>query len=593
MVIDFSKLESSDSSDTVIHPREIYSLLIGRDKTKHKYLRDVQTEVLNKWFDQRNQKDSLIKMNTGSGKTLIGLLILKSCLNEGEGPAVYVVPDPYLVNQVIQEAKDLSISVTTDADSPSFLRCKDILVINVHKLFNGQSVFGVGSQGVKKEIGSIIVDDAHACIAKISEQFTLTIPRNTETFNTLFKIFSDDLKGESESTFIAIEDGIPFHNMLLPFWSWQNRLSDTIRILNSADDLGDEKVFKWPLVLSNLIMADCVFHTEGIELSLRSLPIHIINSFDQARRRLIMSATLPDDSEIVTHLGLSGDSIINAISPQNANDIGDRMILVPQELNPTIGEDDIKDFLVKQSKNYNVVVIVPSYHRAEFWSDEAKIVINKDNIDSSVSQLKGGHIGLVVIVNKYDGIDLPGDACRILVIDGLPDARSEINKIDTNILRDRGVPLVKKIQTIEQGMGRGVRSEDDYSVVFLMGSSLVNHLYARQALDFFTMATKAQLDLSEKISDQIRNKDIDTLKSVIEYSLNRNDDWIKSNKSALLHTKYNSGQLNAFAKYIKPAFDLVEMKSFDDAVNIVSNGINLEQDKELKGLLKYYMASLI
>ena len=44
-------------------------------------------------------------MNTGSGKTVVGLLILKSCLNEEKGPAVYVVPDSYLVKQVIRKPR--------------------------------------------------------------------------------------------------------------------------------------------------------------------------------------------------------------------------------------------------------------------------------------------------------------------------------------------------------------------------------------------------------------------------------------------------------------------------------------------------------
>lgn len=45
-------------------------------------------------------------MNTGSGKTVAGLMILQSCLNEEKGPAVYVVPDNYLVAQVCEEAKN-------------------------------------------------------------------------------------------------------------------------------------------------------------------------------------------------------------------------------------------------------------------------------------------------------------------------------------------------------------------------------------------------------------------------------------------------------------------------------------------------------
>ena len=76
---------------------------------------------------------------------MVGLLMLKSCLNEGVGPAVYVTPDNYLVSQVMKEAGDLGISVTTDTGAGAFLQGKAILVINIHKLVNGLSVIGVAA----------------------------------------------------------------------------------------------------------------------------------------------------------------------------------------------------------------------------------------------------------------------------------------------------------------------------------------------------------------------------------------------------------------------------------------------------------------
>lgn len=95
-------------------------------------------------------------MNTGSGKTVVGLIILKSCLNEEKGPAVFVVPDSYLVQQVCREAKLLGVSVTTDPDDISFLRKQAILVINIHTLVNGKSKFGMRPYN-NIDIGSIII----------------------------------------------------------------------------------------------------------------------------------------------------------------------------------------------------------------------------------------------------------------------------------------------------------------------------------------------------------------------------------------------------------------------------------------------------
>ena len=50
-------------------------------------------------LDRADDPATLLVAPTGGGKTVVGLLMLKSCLNEGVGPAVYVTPDNYLVSQ--------------------------------------------------------------------------------------------------------------------------------------------------------------------------------------------------------------------------------------------------------------------------------------------------------------------------------------------------------------------------------------------------------------------------------------------------------------------------------------------------------------
>ena len=156
MGINFSKIGSGNVSNSALHPREIFTALPGKKEGKYEYPRDVQTQVWDYWFSRRIQRDLVIKMNTGSGKTVVGLLILKSCLNEGKGPAVYVVPDKYLIEQVTEEANNLGIEVTKDHTSPRFLSGRSILIVNIYKLVNGRSVFGVGDRGVKVKIGSLI-----------------------------------------------------------------------------------------------------------------------------------------------------------------------------------------------------------------------------------------------------------------------------------------------------------------------------------------------------------------------------------------------------------------------------------------------------
>lgn len=89
----------------------------------------------------------MIKQNTGGGKTVAGLLIAQSTLNEGIGKAVYLAPDTYLATRVRQEAQRLGLPTAEDPNDPEFRGRQAILVTTFQKLVNGKSVFGVAGDG--------------------------------------------------------------------------------------------------------------------------------------------------------------------------------------------------------------------------------------------------------------------------------------------------------------------------------------------------------------------------------------------------------------------------------------------------------------
>src|SRR3954451_855844 len=103
------------------------------------------------------------------------------------------------------------------------------------------------------------------------------------------------------------------------------------------------------------------------------------------------------------------------------------MILTPLDTHPGTDETQIQQLLLDEAATRNVVVIVPSKKRAIAWSRIAKAVYDKDSIQAGVDALRAGHVGLVVLVSKYDGIDLPGDACSILAIDVYPSPTATSN----------------------------------------------------------------------------------------------------------------------------------------------------------------------
>ena len=245
-MIDFGKLSAQLHKGKIINPTEIF-MSLPEKSAKYAYLRNVQAEVLDQWFLQRDRKDNIIKMNTGSGKTTVALLILKSCLNEHGGHAAYVVPDNYLVGQVIREAQELGIHATTSETDINFITGESILIINIQKLFNGKSVFGMRTSG-NIQLDYILIDDVHACVDDVKAQFMIKVTRDSNIAKQLFALYKDDLRLQNEKSFLDICEGDPCSSsIMVPFWRVYETKSELLAILQSHKD-EKEIMFNYPLL---------------------------------------------------------------------------------------------------------------------------------------------------------------------------------------------------------------------------------------------------------------------------------------------------------------------------------------------------------
>lgn len=590
-MLDFNSLRSNIVPQ--IEPQKLFTTLTERVE-KFKRPHDEQGDILSNWFSKREQKDLVIKMNTGGGKTVVGLLCLQSSLNEGIFPAIYITPDNNLSEQVIQEAKDLGIRFTTDENHTSFLSGKSILITNISKIFNGKSVFGVDDK--KIDIGAIVIDDAHSCLGIVENQFSISLDSKNSGYQQLLSLFKESLSQQSEATLLDIEAADPLAYLTVPYWTWQDKHTDVLRILHSVKD-SDKLQWSYPLLKDHINLCSCIFSGTEIEIKPPILPIHKIPSFFNAKRRIYMTATLADDSLLVTHFGANVDSIKEPIHPNGGGDMGNRMILVPQEINPLLSDEELKSMIEEISNSYNVIIIVPSRYRASYWKDIATQVLDSNNISEGVTKLKSGAIsnGITILINRYDGIDLPGDACRLLVLDGLPEVYN-LHEREENTLLDGTYPqLAKQIQRIEQGMGRGIRSSDDNCAVILLGAKLISKIHLPQAKKIFSSATAAQLDLGYEISKQIENASVKDILDTLKYSLTQNSEWIKTCKEKTLNNSIDRKEphLDQFRLALKEAYDHINIQQIDFAISKLQEVVNSNLEDRLKGFIKQKLAEIM
>ena len=529
-MVDFSRLLDADLPPPPVEPTTLFQSLV-RNPPLDGYLRNVQSEVLQTWHQRRAERDVIIKMNTGSGKTVVGLLILQSLLNESIGPALYLCPNSQLVDQVVDQARALGVkllAIGAGDDLPTeFINREAILVTTFQKLFNGRSVFGApGSSRSPVKLGAVLVDDAHSCLTIARQTATVSLPRTNAQYRRLVELFLPAIKSQSEGKAAEISRGHPRALAQVPYWAWIDSVETVAGILAAARDT-DPLLFSWDLIKDDLKACHCHITGDRLEITPHLVPIDAIPSFARADRRYFLSATLVDDAVLMREFGVSESAVTHTIRPSLRGDIGERLILAPALVDPGLSHQ-MPQIAARIAKGgHNVVILVPSFAAAGVWEESGAQLFKGDSVGAAVNTLRQGRGYCYVFANRYDGIDLPDDACRILILDGLPLGESLLDQHVAAARADSPLLRARVVQTIEQGLGRGIRSGSDYCAVLVCGD-VVSLLGTTRMAALLSAETRRQVEIGRQAARLAKDETgsgWEKLKRVIDQSLQRDKGW--------------------------------------------------------------------
>ncbi|TQF08319.1 DEAD/DEAH box helicase, partial [Myxococcus llanfairpwllgwyngyllgogerychwyrndrobwllllantysiliogogogochensis] len=136
-----------------------------------------------------------------------------------------------------------------------------------------------------------------------------------------------------------------------------------------------------------------------------------------------MSATVTDDAFLIKGLQLKPETIVHPLIYAKESWSGEKMVLLPSLIHEELDRERIvKGYATpKLKRHHGVVALATAFARVKDWESYGATVADKDSVGGVIEGLREGEYEkTVVLVNRYDGIDLPDDTCRILIFDGKP-----------------------------------------------------------------------------------------------------------------------------------------------------------------------------
>lgn len=515
-------------------------------RRKHPSLYDHQGQILRTYVAQAvDEPDVALQLPTGSGKTLVGLLLAEWRRRKNRERVVYLCPTRQLVNQVVDEASSkygLSVEPFTGRIvnySPeakaAYQNADRVAVTTYSSLFNTNPFF------TDPEV--IIVDDAHASENYIASTWTLRISRFEEADELLFKAVTGVLKGVLDET---------NYRRLTGDWSsvddvtWVDKVS-TPQLAAIASELhaviteniGEaEQRYAWRMIGNHL--KACQVYVSSSEVLIRPLipPTWDHAPFAGATQRIFMSATLGAGGDLERLTGRPKIKRLPIPDGWDRQGIGRRFFIFPEKALKEKDVDDLRRSLMTAAGRS--LVLTPSKEGAELITEDVEQSLKYPVFSGAdMEDRKGDFVAtspaVAVVANRYDGIDFPDDDCRLLFVEGLPRAtnlqeRFLMNRMGANLLFN------ERVQTrVLQAVGRCTRGLNDYSAVVVTGEDLPAYLTDRKRRSYFHPELQAELEfgIEQSTSDQSNRVTPETILENFRIFLEHETDWEEANQGIL------------------------------------------------------------
>ena len=521
MPLSFSRISAKLNEQRSLDPIEIFqSATVSDPGINDLWL--AQGDALRDWHAARAEPDVAVVLNTGAGKTLVGLLVAQSLVNENSGHVVYACGSIQLIEQTAAKAAGYGLEVATyhssNFSNDRYTRGLAPCITTYQALFNGKSRFS------SDELTAVVFDDAHIAEHLLRDHFSLSISRSLfpDSYAQLVALFKayHDATGRA-SSYSELESGSSASMFYVPPFEVAANVNAIRAVLTSTGlDAKKETKFSWPHIRDREDLCAFFISADAVTLTPPMVPVDSLSYFRKGVRRVYLSATLAAPDSFARTFGRLPSHII---APSTTAGECERLILFPSKTGLSGKDTAIAKTLTTGRK---ALILVPTYRRAKVWEDVAKPPAREEMPDA-VESFRDRDPSLpekLILVGRYDGVDLPGDTCRLLVIDDLTLGSGPLERFLWEGLGLSNTLRSALASRIVQSFGRISRGMSDHGVVILTGKKLVDWLLIPRNAEALPAFLRKQIRLGYDVSRSVESGT--DLTFAIDACLGRATDWM-------------------------------------------------------------------
>lgn len=548
-MVDFSTLGLPGFAARETDPKKIFQELpAGNARISN--LWSGQEAALDQWYALKDRSDVVIELNTGAGKSLVGLLLAESAQREGRR-VVYVCPTTDLVEQVAREADNIGLQyskrTTGGWSDDGYKTGRCFAITNYDSLLTPRSKAFKGDNQPE----TIIFDDAHVAEAKIRDQYALHVQRTTNgapnpAFQRLAQIIIESAPDASwRSRFEGLlNDRISGDPRIAPMDFGARYKSQLDQIFLSALQNDKDPNF---YVVENLYgkwdRCVAVFGNDSIDI-LAPIPPILTNYLfaDRTIRRIYLSATLTQESDFARAFGRR---VKERIRPDVDAGDGERLVVMTRKV---VGDKEAEQaFIRRLTSGQKALFAVPTASVAKRWDAVVKPVPT-NQFSAELNRFRQGASGHFIMVGRFDGIDLPHDQCRLMVIDGLPTGGSLMERFTFDRLNLRAELAAKVATRLTQLFGRINRGQKDFGIYVVASEELKDWLGNHRNLALMPDLLRRQILLGAFLQSNPEVNTPDSIAGTITQVLSRDPGWTSYYSNFIRSQKIEPRQADFAAK---------------------------------------------